>query len=229
MQKLKVLVAAVLAGPLSACSQPVERFVIDGVEGEFCPPSEMVPPDIAWLPEDPIDTPQGFSTKGCATRPSDNTTECSKLGQIISMDFSPQGSGNFFRWEDFKLSALAIRFMEDEKTHYEIHGSQLVIRNEHIWRQWLILNPHAMPTEQALARPQDEDVVMAACSAIEDFPLASRENTGRNYGCYRHVEGPGYSLDYRFVSDNEIPDVEELSKMDSNIISQIDSWKCRDN
>lgn len=226
MRVLKILMAVAFAMPLFGCSQLIERFSVDGVKGEFCLPSGMAPADIAWIPEDSDSTPRGFTVSGCATRPAEGAAQCNRLGQIVSADVSSKDNANFFAWKDFKRSALAARFAKDGRTRYEIHGRQLVIKNEHVWDQWLILSTNMKPDGQAVARAHDDDIVMAACAAIDDFPLASRASTGKSFGCYRHMVGPGYSSDYSFVTDNEIPGAEELSRLDSNIISQVEAWRC---
>jgi hypothetical protein len=226
MQVLKILVVVAFAMPLLGCSQPIKQFAVDGVKGEFCLPSGMVPADIAWIPEDSDSTPRGFTVSGCATRPADSTVQCSRLGQIVSADIASRGNADFFGWKDFKNSASAILFAKDDRTRYQFHGDQLVIKNHHIMDEWLILSTRSAPDSQTDARPKDDDVVVATCFEIGDFPLASSANTGRNYGCYRHMVGPDYSSDYSFVTDSEIPAAEELSKLDSSIISQLEEWRC---
>ena len=226
MRKITILAATVLLSPLYGCAQPVERFGVDGVQGEFCPPSRMVPASVSWVPEDRANTPPGFTIRGCAKRPFDSEAQCAGLRQVLGADISSKGNANFFGWGDFKKSALAVRFVEDSRTRYEVHGRQLVIKNEHIWDQWLILSTSLKSDETTATRPHDDDTVMATCAHIDSFPLASRANTGRNFGCYRHALGPDYSLDYRFVTDSEIPDPEELAMMDRQLISRVDAWKC---
>lgn len=226
MQKLSIFAVVILVAALFGCSRPIERFSVDGVKGEFCPPSSMVPANIGWIPEDSDSTPRGFTISGCATRSAKGTVQCRGLGQIVSADISPRGNADFFGWEDFKKSASAILFAEDGRTRYEFHGDQLVIKNRHITDKWLILSTRRRPDDQVDVRPQDDDVVAAICFAIGDFPLASLASTGRSFGCYRHMVGPDYSSDYSFVTDSEIPGSEELSRLDSSLISQIEAWRC---
>jgi len=226
MRVQEILIAIAFAMAMFGCSQPIERFGVDGVIGEFCPPPSMVPADIAWIPEDSDSTSRGFTVSGCATRPSDSTDQCRRLRQIVSADISPRNNASFFSWKDFKNSASAIRFARDGRTRYEFHGDRLVIKNHHITDKWVILSARRKSYDQTDARPEDDDVVAAVCLAIDDFPLASRNSTGRNYGCYRHMIGPDYSSDYSFVTDSKVPSTEEISKLDFSLISQIEAWKC---
>jgi hypothetical protein len=226
VQLTKMLTAGILAMLFFGCARSVERSGVDGVEGEFCLPSHLVPADLGWIPEDRQGTPRGFTVRGCAKRSSDDGPHCNRLGQIVSADISSRDNANFFAWKDFKKSALAVRFEQDSGTSYEIRGQQLVIKNENVWDQWLILSTRLKSAGKMPVRPQDDDVVMAACERIENFPIASRASTGRNFGCQRHAVGPHYSFDYRFVTDSEIPSSEELAALDANLIAQVDAWRC---
>lgn len=216
---------------LAACSSSTLRFKVTGVGDEFCVPTTgYVSPGVWFVPDNAPGAPNGFSFGGChrLLKESDRAT-CTLPRDFISADVSSLQERRSQKWSDLKTSADYEMMISQPGAEYSIDvaTNMLILSNPSTSQTWSIL-AHAFGHAGFEGTPtmHDDDVLVATCSKIEDFPRSAGLGTSGEYGCSRYVRGKHYALEYRFISKQRIPTEAQMKALESALFNQIDQWQC---
>lgn len=222
----KVMFALLTLLSAASCSTEIPEFVVDGVPGKFCVPQEHLAPGVWWLPPDAPGTPQGFSFHNCTTAEPPEAGTCELPGPLVSADVAPILPGWAPSWEHLKHSGSFHALSSDPAARFEIDGATgfLVVSNPESWRKWFIWR-RADTQAGGEVRLMDQDMLVASCTPVADFPYSTGSGFDGVYGCVRYAVGPDFAVDYRFISPTRVP--EQVEALDAAIIDRIWRWQCK--
>ncbi len=223
---------------LVACSNPVHRLEVTGVEGQFCvPKTGYIAPRVAWVPKDAFGIPKGFSFGGChrlKEADPEQQAACTLPADFISSDVEPLQIRRNRTWSELKESADFNLLVNSTGAEYAIDSSSgfLVVSNrnsESTWqsRGWAIWRRNSYFSADDPLTMQDGDELVAVCSKIENFPRSAGIGQPGEYGCDSYVRGKRYALNYRFISARKVPTEVQMKSLEASLFDQVDRWRCK--
>lgn len=189
----------------------------------FCVPSEHVISAPPWVPENRPSTPRGFAFSGCER--IDNVGLCETPQYLITGGVLPKSSFRGWRWQDFPDGAYYRDLINDPNVEvsYSSQGDLIVLTTPPSWKRWLVwkkvspgFSPQLHPDDELLEVCQDSPGIVKVFGGYSGF-----------FTCTRHIQGPDYSLMYSFYSSVPIPD--DIEKLDRDLLSTIEAWRCDGN
>jgi hypothetical protein len=222
MTRTTLILAGAIGMLLSACNKSGRIYEIGGVSDKFCVPKDHTINRIPWIP---AGTPKGngFAFSGCWRADLKSPKGCSFPIQVIGGVTSAVTTFRSQRRQDFGDNSLIRRTIQDSNASIDVvdEGHTIIVSNAKAYWGWFVWHK-AKPNENARLKVGDE--LVATC---QEANVVSPGTTNHRSAmiCRRNVLGKDYALTYSFESEHRDP--ENIEKLDTQVFSGIDRWRCQ--
>lgn len=147
---------------------------------------------------------------------------------FISADVDALSIKHNVAWAEIKEAAMFEALSKDAATEYTVDPETglLVIFNRRMSDSWWIWKRGNLQANTTENRLMDSDLLLASCSEAKNSPVGADSADPKGYRCERYVPGPQYSITYRFVSTQRIPEELQMERIEAAVFNQIESWRC---
>jgi hypothetical protein len=200
------------------------QYEIDGQIGLFCVPNELTIQAPWWVPEDKPGAPTGFAFAGCWSD-RDRSANCPFPRNIMSGTAHDLTYKYPRTYAAIPSDAFLRTVLSEHDTTFSIDrtGHYVSAQNKRLWQDWYIwkVSTRVDGTTRPIFKDGDELLAVCRYSNSVQAPLAG---TPENVFCDRSLVSSGLSLHYSFESHDPFPT--DFSRLDSSLVSVIESWRC---
>lgn len=223
-----VLLLSLAGYSLSACSD-YDKHAVDGVNGRFCLPKGMSPPNIWYVPDDPPNMPKGFAFIGCGYVDSATDT-CNLPDGLISASVRPLSLHVNHTRSELTGAVLFDEAVNSPGAKYEWmdRGKGIfVLKSQSSSIPWTIWKRNGGAPESEVLKISGSDELLADCAPTYTSSVVDGTSQAlTDISCSRYVAGRAYAIEYEFKREKDLPTEDWLRNFDAELFRKIDSWHC---